>query len=417
LRDVSEQRRLHRQVGLNDHLAALGALAAGVTQELENPLTFVIGNQQHARRELASLRELCDELGPKRAELARELCQEIDSALSAATSGAERVRAIGSELRKLGRPASSSRQTRDIRSALDTALTITYAQLSARARVIREFEVCPAARVDELQLTRVLVNLLSNAAQAIAPGAESSNEVRLAARTGAHGGALIEVKDSGSGINKADLPRIFEPFFTTREREGGAGLGLSIARGIVTSCGGSIEVESLVGAGSTFRVLLPASGEGAAAAVPRKRAAKGKSWSQAELGARLLFIDDEPILLDALTRALEGHYAVERASGASAALDLLADGNEYDLLVCDLMMPDVSGMDLFRAIQQRFPDSARRMVFMTGGAFTVPAQEFISEKGRRVLEKPFSNDELFAFVAACLDAFGKPNGPRPARPS
>lgn len=124
---------------------------------------------------------------------------------------------------------------------------------------------------------------------------------------------------------------------------------------------------------------------------------------RSDLCARILFVDDEPILLDALTRALEGHYAIDRAASAQAALELLAAGNEYDLVVCDLMMPRMTGMDLFRALEQRFPSAARRTAFMTGGAFTLPAQEFIAAAGRRVLEKPFTNDELFAFIAACLN--------------
>jgi CheY-like chemotaxis protein len=122
--------------------------------------------------------------------------------------------------------------------------------------------------------------------------------------------------------------------------------------------------------------------------------------------ARLLFIDDERILLDALCRALEGHYLVERATSARAALELLSAGKEYDLLICDLMMPSMTGMDLFRALEDCFPQAATRMAFMTGGAFTSAAQEFIGTRGRKVLEKPFTNDELFAFLENCL-TFGR----------
>jgi PAS domain S-box-containing protein len=293
LRDVSQERRHARQAELNERLAALGTLAASVTRELETPLSFVIGNQQHAARELSALRELLDGLEPRRQKLALELSLEIGAALRDANSGAERLRATVSKLETLARPRVAS----------------------------------PGSDVD--------------ANRAFASG-----------------------------------------------------------RNTVSACATPLHVEAPAGAG-IFRVALP---EPAKIAGPRAAVAPRAVRARPDLCARLLVVDDEPILLDALTRSLDGHYATDRATGAQAALELLALGNEYDLILCDLMMPNMTGMDLFRELEQRFPATAHRIAFMTGGAFTLSAQEFVSTPGRRVLEKPFTNDELFTFVSACLNA-------------
>jgi signal transduction histidine kinase len=401
-----EHRALCRRAEVHQRAVALGTLAAYLTREREPPLNFVIGSQQYALRELDALSELFDAVSADRRELARELAEEIGSALRDSISGVERLRASALEFGRLSQPRASRTRSLDVRTALDTALALTGAELAARARVVRDFGACPLVVADEVSLAALFVNLLSNAAHAIAQGAIDENQVRIVTRTSAYGGALIEVRDSGCGIPASDLRRIFEPFFTTGDPETSAGLGLSIVLDIVTSLGGSLVVDSKAGAGSTFRVLLPAAPEarmpGAPLAYTRALEPKASPPLRPDTRERVLLIDDEPILLDALARALEGPYAVTRAVGGRAALELLSAGKEYDLLLCDLMMPGMTGVDLCLVIEQQFPSAARRMAFMTGGAFTLPAQQFISAPGRCVLEKPFTNDELFAFIAKCL---------------
>lgn len=405
-----EYRVLRRTADAHELAAALGTLAAGLTRELDRPLEFVIGSQQYALRELSALAELFDEVTPRRRELARELASEIESAVRDSISGIEKLRFIALEFKRLSQPPAARARSVDVRAALDAALSVAGPELAARARVVRDFGACPQVHADEVRLTTLFVNLLLNAAQAIAKGAADENQVRIVTRTSAHGGALVEVRDSGCGIPSADLGRVFEPFFTTRDPDKNAGLGLSIAHSIVSSLGGSIAVESSAGTGSTFRVLLPTVPETRTRTPPppvteslaRPPALPPTAPLRTDTRDRVLLVDDEPILLDALTRALEGPYAIERAAGGRAALDLLRAGNEYDLLLCDLMMPGMTGMELCTAIERQFPNAARRMAFMTGGAFTPPAQEFVAAPGRRVLEKPFTNDELFAFIAACL---------------
>jgi PAS domain S-box-containing protein len=395
--DVSDKRQLKRQAELNDRLASLGTLAAGVAHEVNNPLSYIIGNQLFAQGELSEIEQLLGHIEPTLREQIRERVDVIAAALRDASSGAERVRSIMSDLKMLGRPNPTRHRTLDLKLILDGALKMTLARLSERARVVREFGECPLVRGDEVRLTQVFVNLLLNAAHAIPAGQSEQNEIRIVTRTSPRGTAEVEIRDTGSGISKDLMPRIFEPFFTTRGLETGTGLGLSISHGIVSSLGGSIEVDSRVGVGSSFRVLLPAAAgvSSIPPPLPRPAIVHGRR--------RLLFVDDERILLDALGRALESHYEVDRASSAATALSLFEQGREYDLIVCDLMMPNMTGMDLFRTMQTRFPEHAQRTVFMTGGAFAQGAQEFLSSTRRRMLEKPFSNEQLLDFVRGCLE--------------
>jgi len=395
--DVSEKRQLKRQAELNDRLASLGTLAAGVAHEVNNPLSYIIGNQLFAQGELAEIETALARLDGETQTFIAGKLEVIAAALRDASSGAERVRSIMSDLKMLGRSNTARHRTLDLKVLLDGALKMTITRLSERARIVREFGECPAVRGDEVRLTQVFVNLLLNAAHAIASGRSETNEIRIVTRTSSRGTAEVEIRDTGSGISKELIPRIFEPFFTTRGLETGTGLGLSISHGIVSSLGGSIEVESRVGAGSSFRVLLPAAAgvSSIPPPLPRPSIMNGRH--------RLLFIDDERILLDALGRALETRYEVDRAASAASALSLFEQGREYDLIVCDLMMPNMTGMDLFRTLETRFPEHAQRTVFMTGGAFAQGAQEFLSATRRRMLEKPFSNEQLVEFVRGCLE--------------
>lgn len=399
-RDVSEQRHLRQQAELNDRLAALGTLAAGVAHEVNNPLSFIIGNQQYARDELTSLEKSLRRSPEMDKDEVLTKLDSVAAALKDALSGCERVRVIVSELKKLGRPTTPNLGSLDVRAVLDSALSVTHSELSARARVVREFATCPRVRADETRLNQVFVNLLLNAAQSIAPGRADTNEIRVVTGTSVHGGAFIEVRDTGSGISRDLVPRIFEPFFTTRGLETGSGLGLSISHGIVTSFGGTLEVESRVGSGSTFRVTLPANAT--VSSYPPPPLSEPPRAEGVGPRIKVLFIDDERILLDALIRALDSHYLVETVTSAKAALALFERGHEYDLIVCDLMMPGMTGMDLFEQMRAKYPEHGARTVFMTGGAFTPGAQKFLSSVRRRVLEKPFSNKELVEFVAQSL---------------
>jgi CheY-like chemotaxis protein len=246
----------------------------------------------------------------------------------------------------------------------------------------------------------VLVNLLVNAAHAIPEGAAERHQIRVATRTGAGGEAILEVADTGCGIAPQHLPRIFEPFFTTRPQGTGTGLGLWVCRNLVGAVGGDLQVESVPGAGTTFRVILPAAAEQAGAS-PQEGApavAGGRG--------RVLVVDDDPLVAAVMRRTLAPEHEVVVETSARAALSRLASGERFGAIVCDLMMPEMNGMELHAAVERVSREDGARVVFVTGGAFTPEAQEYLERVRNPRLEKPFAGDALRAAVRGVLERRG-----------
>jgi PAS domain S-box-containing protein len=257
-RDVSEQRRLQRQIELADRLASVGTMAAGVANEVNDPLALIVSNLQYVAEQLGSHRGELHKLFSDEAyaSLFKRL-EEMQRAVGEAEQGAHRVTKIVSELRTFARPPTNHERPMDLRRVLSWAGEVVAHEIRSRAALAMQIGNVPLVHADEARLGQVFINLLLNAAQAIAPGNVKDNEVRVVGRTAADGRAVIEVRDTGCGIPADLLGRIFDPFFTTKGAGSGTGLGLSICHGIVRSLGGQIHVESQVGKGSLFRVLLP----------------------------------------------------------------------------------------------------------------------------------------------------------------
>jgi two-component system, NtrC family, sensor kinase len=365
-----------------ERLATAGQLAAGVGHEINNPLSYVLANVTFALEELAE-REL------------DETMTEVQDALQQARRGAERIRGIVRDLRTFASSKFDSLGTVDVRDALEFAVAMAEHQLRLRARLLRDYEPVPSVVGNESRLGQVFLNLLLNATQALPEGAVSSNQVTLTLRPHQESWVAIEVRDTGCGIPAEHLPRLFEPFFTTKPIGEGTGLGLSVCHGIVTSMGGQLQVESTPGRGSTFRVLLPVAGK----AVASESSGDGRVRRPGEPEARrVLVIDDEPEVIEALARTIGPLHSIERAGSGTRALELLAQDAGYDVIFCDLMMPELTGMDLYEVIASKYPELLERMIFMTAGGFTPRAIAFVDQHGPKCIEKPFSPET----VRACL---------------
>ncbi|HEX8821281.1 MAG TPA: PAS domain S-box protein [Archangium sp.] len=379
-RDVTEQRQLQSRLSLADRMASMGTLAAGIAHEINNPLAFVISNLGFLSDELNRLPSSAVQAPGSRAE-PRE---DWRSVLTEAREGAERVRQIVRQLKAFSRPDEERVEPVDLHAVLDSAVMLAANEIKHRARLKREYGPVPKVMGNDGRLCQVFLNLVVNAAQAIPEGAAQQNEIRLVTRIGPDGfSVLVEVQDTGSGISEDALGRIFDPFFTTKPVGVGTGLGLSICHGIITSLGGYIAVESQVGKGTTVRVILPPARNGSYVAKP-----SAPTQTPTARRGRVLIVDDEPAVGRALRRILREHD-VELATSGRQALERLTEDKSFHVVLCDVMMPDLAGKDLYEAIQQGGSGLEQRFVFVSGGAFTSGARDFLAKVPNPTLEKPF----------------------------
>jgi PAS domain S-box-containing protein len=386
LRQAKEREtKLQRQLTFADRMASVGTLAGGVAHEINNPLAAVTAN-------IALIIEALD-VAPVEVSELRELALDVQE-------GAQRIRTIVRGVMTFSRAEEERRAVIDLKRVLELAADMTLNEIRQRARLVKEYGDTPLVDADEARLGQVFINLLLNAAQAIPEGHghgnARGNEIGIATWTDAEGRAVVEVRDTGTGIVARDLGRIFDPFFTTKAVGVGTGLGLSIAHTIITSLGGEINVTSEPGRGTTFRVVLPA-----ASASPFDVPAPMASPRPAPVRAAILVVDDEPAIGSAFRRVLREHD-VTAVTRAREGLELIEAGTHFDLIIADLMMPEMSGMDFYDDLARRFPDATARVVFVSGGAFTPHAKAFLDRVTNTLIEKPFDPQILRDHVARLL---------------
>ena len=385
--DVTDRKKVEARLMLADRMSSVGTLAAGMAHEINNPLACVLSNLDLVAEEIGELG------GGPHAERYREMAEMI----AEARQGGERIRKIVRGLKAFSRVDEERRALVDVRQILDGAINMSFNEVRHRAQLVKDYRDVPLLEADEAQLAQVFVNLLINAAQAIPEGDVERNEIRVVTGTDAAGRATIEVRDTGRGISPDVLGRIFDPFFTTKPIGFGTGLGLSICHGIIAALGGEITVESTPGTGTVFRVVLPP----ATVAGAKPESTRGARVRPGKRG-RLLVVDDDAMVGRALRRALKDHD-VTVLSDAREARDLITAGQRYDLIFCDLMMPQMNGMDFHAELTRTMPGQAERIIFITGGAFTQGAMDFLDRIPNERLYKPFEPKSLRALVQRHLN--------------
>jgi PAS domain S-box-containing protein len=382
LRDLTERKRMEQRLMLADRMVSVGTLAAGIAHEINNPLAYVIAN-------LSFIQEEVEELGPS---LSAARAKSLRELIAQAEDGSERVRVIIRDLKSFSRADSADDGPVEIQRVLDSAVNMAWNEIRHRAQLQKRCADVPAVRGNEARLGQVFLNLLVNAAQSIPVGHASDNQITLTVQQRGEQ-VIVEIADTGAGISSDVLPRIFDPFFTTKPVGVGTGLGLSICHNIIAACGGEISVESAQGRGTTFRVALPVADSKSL----RPRAAPSLPVQAQGRKLRILIVDDEPSVVRALQRALREHDLVVAFSGVEA-IEVLDSGQQFDLVFCDLMMAQLSGMEVFDIVKRRFPTLNDRFVFMTGGAFTQQAKDFLTGVSNPVVEKPFDIRALRSLV-------------------
>jgi PAS domain S-box-containing protein len=392
-RDLTERVEFQHQLLQRDRMAALGTLSAGVAHEINNPLTYLLVNLEHVLRRLRAATASDDPIAELAAGKGHAALTALVHSLQHAVDGANRVRQIVRDLLTFSQGNVEQRGMIDVRGIVESAVQMAWHEIRHRARLVKSLAEVPPVEANEALLGQVFLNLLVNAAQAIPEGHADKNEIRVLTRTDERGNAVVEVGDTGSGIAPEDMPRIFDPFFTTKG-ESGTGLGLAISHGTITALGGDIQVKSAPGRGTTFRLTLPSGKVWRATATP-------SSGHDVRALARpsLLIIDDERLVGDAIARSLSEDNNVDVVTDAELALSRIREGQRFDVILCDLMMPVMTGMDFYAEVMRIDPKLAGRIVFMTGGTFTSRARAFVENVAISCLEKPLDMGKLRSLLA------------------
>lgn len=383
LRDITERTHIQARALLTDRMATVGTLATGVAHELNNPLAFVLANLKLMSEELAHAGEAPS---PEALATLRELIDE-------AALGAVRMSDIVTDLRTFSAADSSPGRLVDPLPIVEATLRLAANEIRHRAQLVTDLTSVPKVAANESRLAQAFLNFIMNAVQSLPEGRADHNEIRVRAYTDERGWAVFEFTDTGSGISAGTLTRIFDPFFTTRPPGEGSGLGLTICHNIVTGAGGDVEVDTEVGRGTTFRVKLPPAPDDGAAAAPRVRAEEPVSTR----AARVLLVDDEALVSKSLGRVLKEHDVTIVDNGRDA-IELMTTGEPFDVVFCDLMMPDVTGIDVYEQVKHVRPGAEDTIVFMTGGAFTTRAQSFLESVANVRVKKPFDLAEIRRIV-------------------
>jgi PAS domain S-box-containing protein len=381
-RDITDRKQTEAQLIVSDRMASVGTLAAGVAHEINNPLASVVANLALATHDV-------EEFGKQHA-VPRDLLDELHDA----REGAERVRTIVRDLKIFSRGEEAKLGPVNVEQVVESTLRMAWNELRHRARLTKIFGRVPAVNANESRLGQVLLNLVMNAAQAIPEGNYERNEIRVETRVDPAGNrVIISVSDTGAGIPPEVQQRLFTPFLTTKPVGVGTGLGLSICHRIVTGLGGTIDFSSEVGKGTTFRISLPV------ADLQRPvELAPARPYAVASRRGSVLVIDDDVMITHSVQRILATEHEVRVVHSAERALALFSAGERFDVVLCDLMMPQVTGFDLYARLVQVDSRQAARVVFMTGGAFTPTARAFLDGASNHRIEKPFDVQGLRALV-------------------
>jgi signal transduction histidine kinase len=398
----TERQELLGKLEEAERFAALGRLAASVGHEINNPLSYVSMNVDLAAS--AVERFLAGEVSDTGA--VEDYLTSLPALLRESRVGLNRIRDVVKDLQRLSRRSEVKRETFSLNELLEESLAMARNQVEHRARVRKVYGELHPVVGDRSALGQVLLNLILNAVQALPDGHADANQVTL--KTYLQGTEVtVEVSDTGAGIPPQVLPHIFDPFYTTKPIGEGTGLGLAVSCRIVADHGGRIDVDSEVGRGSVFRVVLPIV---VPVVVPIVRPSPEEPPPEAEprrveltpIRARILVIDDVPILGRSIARMLREHD-VTFVARAEDAFTRLAAKETFDVVLCDVQMPEIGGRGVLDRLQIEWPHLASRVIFMTGGAFTPESREFLERSTQTVLTKPFSLDELRGAIGALMD--------------
>jgi two-component system NtrC family sensor kinase len=380
--EIGERHRMQEALVQREKLAALGTLLANVAHELNNPLavaTVQLDNLQEAwgtgawTEDIAVLRQAVDR------------CTSVVQSFLA-----------------LARQQPPTRQAVALNAVISDALVLVGNALAAGGITVQLHladDLMPLW-ADANQLHHVVSNLLTNAHDALQQTAPPRHLTLTTAANADRTHVLLTITDTGPGIPEDLQRRIFEPFFTTKSQQGGSGLGLPLCRSIVEGHHGSIQLTSHPGQGTTVHIALPAAASEVLAPEPTPE----PEAPTAAPGKVILLIDDEAIILQSLRRLLQrdGHDVTTAATGLKGLAAL--DERAYEVILCDMRMPDLDGPGFYRELQRRHPHLVSRVIFLTGDVLSPDAQAFFTRVDRPHVVKPFNAREIRRMIRQVLEA-------------
>lgn len=400
--------RLTRQLQHADRLAAIGRLVAAVAHEVNNPAAFIRLNTEELLHRVSDLHALLEGPDPRLdADSIRDWLDETRTILTDNLDGVERVTRLLRDLRPLTKGKTRNIGRVDAAAACRSTCDALELRPEHRTRLRLRLDPVPPVQADPGRLSQVVANLVLNAVQSL-EGPGDDDEVVVTTSTSGPW-VLVTVRDTGCGIAPEDRARIFEPFYSTKPETKNTGLGLSISQEIVQSLGGEIHFESAPNEGTRFVVRLPIA---EAPSHDEHQPAGPRPPATAPIRRRILLVDDEPKVLEALGRCLVHHHEIALASSGHEALAVLHDDDRFDVVVCDLVMPGIDGVALIERIRAQYPALADRIIVLSGGAATPRTAAFVDRTDLSVLDKPISADTILGAIEDTAKRAAPPRSPR-----
>ncbi|HVJ92457.1 MAG TPA: ATP-binding protein [Labilithrix sp.] len=379
IRNITARRELEVRLRASDRLASAGFVAAGVVHEIGHPLDHAVANLDSLERRLER----------EHGRPSDETCNLLAAVRNAIT----RARHVASDLQVFTGAEKNRPENVDVHHVMESTLAFMGPEIRSRASVVRRYGDIPKVRGNQSRLAQVFLNLFNNALQAMSRREHSANELTITTYAKGEALVVVEIRDTGIGIPTELQSSIFEPLLTTRAE--GSGLGLALCKELITTEGGELAVES-VAAGTKVTVSLRATA--------RETDHFGRRTPEHASGKRILVVDADPNHRS-LLQALLSDHTVTIAQTGHEALQRLHAGESYDVIVCDLLVENIDGVDMYRRVEQEWPHLVSRMIFLTGEAFISRTQEFVATIPNRHLQKPFEPNALLDMVDDVVATF------------
>ncbi|MEC7946675.1 MAG: ATP-binding protein [Myxococcota bacterium] len=402
-RDVTAERLLADRVAQSDRMATVGILAASLTAEINNPMTAVLANVQAMQDTLAHLAAAARQDAPADAPWLDELQTDLPEMADDMAAGAERVQRIVADLHRYAEVTERFEVVIEPSRALRAAIGLARPQMGDDVAISTQLGATPPVRVDESRFTQVIAELLANAAQAMShlPPREQRIEVGLRA---ANGAALLTVRDHGRGVPEADRTHIFEPFFTGRAADGAAGIGLAVARRMVTAWGGTLEVDSHPDGGALFSVLLPSAAPSEAARTRRAHARQGHAATPVPPRGRVVLVGADPARREQLRRALAADHEVIAVADMASAQETLSVSLRPDAVLVDVASSGRGIEDFDSWLGTHAPELLDRVAWVAPTAPTSAQRMALAGRSARVVNADAGPDALRRLIGRLLAA-------------